>query len=104
TITSGSRNLPLTLVIQAPITNASGVNATLTLSDTTTTNGLIVVLAGQNTFNGGIVVGGSPGDTLRLGINNALPASASLTLLGINTATNTTILDLTNYSTSIGSL
>ncbi|HEY3762948.1 MAG TPA: Ig-like domain repeat protein [Verrucomicrobiae bacterium] len=104
TITSGSRNLPLTLVIQAPITNASGVNSTLTLSDTTTTNGLIVILAARNTFKGGIIVTGSPGDTLKLGINNALPPTASLALTGISTATNTTIFDLNSNNTAIGSL
>jgi autotransporter-associated beta strand protein len=109
TITSGATAtyFPLTLVIQAPITNAPGSNSTLTLNDNSKAiGGLVVVLAAQNTFNGGITVAGFPGDTLKLSVNNALPATTSLIIQGTTGTSGTTnpVFDLNGCSTAISNL
>jgi adhesin/invasin len=110
TIISGATSSstdPLTLVIQAPITNAPGTSSTLTLNDNSKAiGGLTVLLTAQNTFNGGITVAGFPGDTLKLGVNNALPSTLLLNIQGTAGSTGTTnpVFDLAGYSTVVSNL
>ena len=81
------------LIILATITNAANVTANLTINGAPGT----VVFAAQNAFNGNITVDGSgsavPGTNVvvQLGINNALPTTVGLSLIG---ATNPAVLDL----------
>lgn len=85
--------------IYSTITNSPGVSATLSL-----TAGGTIILSAQNTFNGNIaVLNSTPGTTLQLGINNALPSTAQLGLNGGSSAGNST-LDLNGYSTTVSNL
>lgn len=86
------------IYVYATITNTAGSNPTLSF-----TAGGTVQLDAQNTFSGNVtVLNSSPDTTLQLGTNNALPATAGLTLNG--GSANNSIFDLNGYSTVIGGL
>jgi autotransporter-associated beta strand protein len=87
--------------IESLITNAVGIDPAPTL---TCSSGGTVILSAQNTFSGNIVVtgGGAASTILQLGTNNALPATAGVTLNGA--ASFPGILDLNGFSTTISNL
>ena len=88
------------LDIMAVITNSSAVSANLTVN----TAGMLI-LSAPNTFNGNISVANNTTTNvvLQLGINNALPATAGLTLNGGSSGYGP-MLDLNGYSTTISNL
>jgi autotransporter-associated beta strand protein len=89
------------LTILGAITNAS--NATLTVGGASANGSGTLVLAAQNTFLGAITVANAtPAVILKLGIDNALPNTTTLTLNG--GSSRSPVLDLNGHSTTISNL
>ncbi len=105
TINASSSSAPnRTLYILAPITNASNVTANLAVS----WNPATLVLAATNTFNGNITLSGTSNSSvtnsvLQLGVNNAIPVTAGLTLSG-STGTSVTELDMNGKNQTLSNL